>query len=194
MVALETPSDDFGQITFQPTFTGNAFGDLLLGLPYTTYFAMTGPNENPAGRQYGFYAQDEWQVNDRLTINYGLRWELMPPFQDANGMAANFDPATNSVIVNQRLYNDLGGPVPTWLESFNACNAAPPGYSAPNDTGYAPDSQMPCTKVVSNYAGRSGAGTASDLHWATSIRASALPIAPLPTIRRSCVAASVSTR
>ena len=151
VVALETPSDDFGQFTFQPTFTGNAFGDFLEGLPYTTYIAMTGPNENPVGRQYGFYAQDEWQVNDRLTLSYGLRWELLPPFQDASGMAANFDPATNSVIVNQKLYNDLGGPVASWLESFNACNAAPTGYAAAtNDPGYAPNSQMPCTKVVSN--------------------------------------------
>ena len=150
VIALESPSDDFGQMTFQPTFTGNSFGDLLLGLPYTSYFALTGPNENPAGRQYGFYAQDAWQVNDRLTINYGLRWELLPPFQDANGMAANFNPATNSIIVSKRLYNKLGGPVPTFLESFNACNAAPPGFSAPNDIGYQPDSAMPCTLVVSN--------------------------------------------
>ena len=150
VVALETPSDDFGLLTFQPTFTGNAFGDLLMGLPATTYVAMTGPNENPVGRQYGFYAQDEWQVNSRLTINYGLRWELLPPFQDANGMAANFDPATNSVIVNQKLYTDLGGPVPSFLESFNACSAAPPGWTATNDPGYAPSSSMPCTNVVSN--------------------------------------------
>ena len=150
VVALETPSDDFGLLTFQPTFTGNAFGDFLEGLPATTYVAMTGPNENPVGRQYGFYAQDEWQVNNRLTINYGLRWELLPPFQDANGMAANFDPTTNSVIVNQKLYSDLGGPVPSFLESFNACNAAPPGLTASNDPGYAPNSSMPCTKVVSN--------------------------------------------
>jgi Carboxypeptidase regulatory-like domain len=150
VVALETPSDDFGQITFQPTFTGNAFGDLLLGLPNTTYFAMTGPNENPVGRQYGFYAQDEWQVNDRLTINYGLRWELLPPFQDANGMAANFDPTTDSVIVNKELYTKLGGPVPSFLESFNACNAAPAGLTATNDPGYAPSTAMPCTPVVLN--------------------------------------------
>ena len=150
VIALESPSDDYGQISFQPTFTGNTFGDLLLGLPFTTYFAQTGPNENPLGRQYGVYAQDEWQVNDRLTINYGLRWELLPPFQDANGMAANFDPATNSIIVNKKLYTVLGGPVPSFLESFNACNAAPAGYSAANDVGYQPSSVIPCTSVVSN--------------------------------------------
>jgi hypothetical protein len=150
VIALESPSDDYGQLNFQPTFTGNAFGDLLLGLPFTTYFAQTGPNENPDGRQYGVYAQDEWQVNDRLTINYGLRWELLPPFQDANGMEANFDPKTNSIIVNKKLYTALGGPVPSFLESFNACNAAPAGYSAPNDVGYQPSSAIPCTNVVSN--------------------------------------------
>src|SRR5271156_612672 len=150
VVALETPSDEFGLITFQPTFTGNAFGDLLLGLPYTTYVAETGPNENPVARQYGFFAQDVWQVNNRLTINYGLRWELLPPFQDASGMAANFDPATNAVIVNKRLYNDLGGPVPYFLESFNACNAAPAGLSNTNAPGYQPSSAIPCTPVVLN--------------------------------------------
>jgi hypothetical protein len=40
--------------------------------------------------------------------------------------------------------------VPIFLESFNARNAAPPGFSAPADAGYARDPAMPCTKVVSN--------------------------------------------
>src|SRR6202012_2653640 len=37
-----------------------------------------------------------------------------------------------------------------FLQSFNACNAAPPGWSAPADAGYAPSSSLPCTNVVSN--------------------------------------------
>src|SRR6202012_4117703 len=37
-----------------------------------------------------------------------------------------------------------------FLQSFNACNAAPPGWSAPADAGYAPSSALPCTNVVSN--------------------------------------------
>ena len=35
-------------------------------------------------------------------------------------------------------------------EAFKACNAAPAGYSAPNDVGYQPSSAIPCTSVVSN--------------------------------------------
>ncbi len=61
---IETPSDDYGLLTFnQNVFTGNAFSDLLLGLPNTTYFAVTGPRDNAGGMQSGFYAQDEWRVN-----------------------------------------------------------------------------------------------------------------------------------
>lgn len=148
---IETPSDDYGLFTFnQGIFTGSSFGDFLLGAPNTTYFAVTGPTDDAGGPQYGFYGQDEWQVNNRLTVNLGLRWEMLPPFVDAHGIQANFDPRTNAVIVNQKLYSSLGGPVLAFLQGFNACNAAPTGWSAPADAGYAPSSAMPCTNVVSN--------------------------------------------
>src|ERR1039457_3960555 len=100
---IETPSDDYGLFTFnQGVFTGNAFGDLLLGLPNTTYYSTTGPRDNAGSMQTGVYAQDEWRVNERLTVNFGLRWELLPPMVDKNGIQANFGPATNSIIINRK--------------------------------------------------------------------------------------------
>src|SRR6202041_1137575 len=146
---IETPSDDYGLFTFnQNTFTGSSFGDLLLGAPNTTYFAVTGPRDDAGGAQTGIYGQDRWQVNDRLTLNFGLRWELLPPFVDKNGIQANFDPnysgpganGQGAVIVNNILLNGLK-PAPDFLASFNACGLA--GIN-PN---YNPAT---CTPVVTN--------------------------------------------
>jgi hypothetical protein len=147
---IETPSDDYGLFTFNGALTGNTFSDFLQGLPATAYFAVTGPRNNAGGPEMGLYGQDEWQVNSRLTVTAGLRWESLPPFVDQHGIQANFDPIRNTVIVNNVLYRTLGGPVPAFLQSFNACNAAPPGFSAPADAGYVASTTMPCTAVVSN--------------------------------------------
>jgi hypothetical protein len=120
--SLETASDDFGLFTFnQGIFTGSSFGDLLLGLPNTTYFAVTGPRDDGTAHQYGFYGEDQWEVNNHLTVNVGLRYEYLPGFQDAIGNMANFDPATNTVIIPDRLANGMGA-VPAFLQSFNSCS------------------------------------------------------------------------
>ena len=148
---IETPSDDYGLITFnQGVFTQSAFGDLLLGLPDTTYFATTGPPDNAHGVQTGIFGQDEWRMNDHLTVDFGLRWEALPPFVDKNGIFANFDPNTNSVILNKLIYTKLGGPVLAFLQSFNACSAGPANLPAPADAGYAPSPTLPCSNVVLN--------------------------------------------
>lgn len=148
---IETPSDDYGLITFnQSVFTNSAFGDLLLGLPDTTYFATTGPPDHAGGVQTGVFGQDEWRMNDHLTLDFGLRWEALPPFVDRNGIFANFDPNANAIILNKLIYTKLGGPVLAFLQSFNACNAGPVGLAAPADAGYAPSTALPCTEVVLN--------------------------------------------
>ncbi len=143
---IETPSDDYGLFTFnQNTFTGSSFGDLLLGAPNTTYFAVTGPRDNAGGMQTGIYGQDQWQVNDRLTVNVGLRWELLPPFVDKNGIAANFDPNFSGQGANGQgaiIINDFGlKTAPAFLASFNACglSGVNPNYNAAT-----------CTPVVTN--------------------------------------------
>jgi hypothetical protein len=143
---IETPSDDYGLFTFnQGVFTGSAFGDLLIGAPHTAYFAVTGPRDNAGGAQTGLYGQDEWQVNDRLTLSFGLRWELLPPFVDKNGIQANFDPnytgvgsnGQGAIVINNILLHGLG-PAPAFLASFNAC-----GFGLPTNA-------QTCTPVITN--------------------------------------------
>jgi len=127
--------DDFGTFTFeQAGFTGSAFGDFLLGLPYSTYNATTGPSLDSHSTHLGFFAQDEYQVNNRLTISFGLRWELHPPFQEANGNITDFDFAKDEVIVPDHTLAPSVG----FLNSINLCQNSPygPAYY---------DSSYPCT-------------------------------------------------
>ena len=97
------PSDDFGQFTFQPTFTGSAFGDFLEGLPTTIFFAVSSPDVAGTAWQYSVFGQDEYQVNSRMTLNYGLRWQILPGFNEDGGNLANFDQRNNSIVVPNNL-------------------------------------------------------------------------------------------
>jgi len=122
-------SDDFGAFTFnQGVFTGSSFGDFLLGAPNTSFIVESSPNTNEPSVQWGVYAEDQWQVNDRLTINYGLRWELLPEFTENQGDIANFDPSKDDVVVPNILLNKtipssslLQANYNAFLTSFNAC-------------------------------------------------------------------------
>jgi Carboxypeptidase regulatory-like domain/TonB dependent receptor len=123
------PSDDYGLFTFnQGVFSGSAFGDALLGLPNTSFFAVTSPQVHAQALQTGLYAQDEWQINDRLTFNFGLRWELLPPFVENIGDLGSFDPQLNAVLVPDALTKTLAASTAYqqvyagFLESFNACS------------------------------------------------------------------------
>ncbi len=122
-------SDDFGAFTFnQGVFTGSSFGDFLLGAPNTDFIVASSPNTNEPSTQWGIYAQDQWQVNDRLTVNFGMRWEVLPEFTENQGDIANFDPRNGDVVVPDILLNKTIPSSPlfqanynAFLVSFNAC-------------------------------------------------------------------------
>lgn len=42
----------------------------------------------PVFHQFGLFAQDRWQISPRLTLSYGLRWEVSPPPTEQHGQDA----------------------------------------------------------------------------------------------------------
>jgi hypothetical protein len=87
-----------GQLTFRGAYTGNALGDLLLGLPSLTLLAA---NDNPQALRttaWNVFAQHDWRPASSLTINTGLRYELNQPPVDATDRMRIFNLATRTLV------------------------------------------------------------------------------------------------
>ena len=70
-----------GSFLFQGTETGSDFADFLLGI--ASSYAQADSRRFYLRNQYaGVYAQDSWRVRPNLTLNYGVRWDLLPPWRE----------------------------------------------------------------------------------------------------------------
>jgi hypothetical protein len=61
--------------------TGSDFADFLLGIP-SSYTQSDSLAFYLRDKYVGIYAQDSWRIKPRLTLNYGLRWDLLPPWRE----------------------------------------------------------------------------------------------------------------
>jgi hypothetical protein len=95
-----------GTFTFTGTYTGNALADLLMGYPQSGNAPL---NTDVDGyvRYYSGYAQDDWRVNNKLTVNYGVRLERETGLQERNNqLTVNFDQAAVSPLNSMLTFTD----------------------------------------------------------------------------------------
>jgi len=70
-----------GAFSFTGAETGSDFADFLLGIP-SNYAQGDSLAFYLRDKYVGIYAQDSWRIKPRLTLNYGLRWDLLPPWRE----------------------------------------------------------------------------------------------------------------
>jgi hypothetical protein len=117
--AIFTTIDDFNPVYGEDTYNGGfsftgatssalsssntgmkeavALADFLFGAR-DTYQLNNFVNVHLNQRMHNFYFQDDIRVNSRLTVNAGLRYELVTPQWESSNKLANYDPTTQSLI------------------------------------------------------------------------------------------------
>ena len=113
-VRLEPNATFNGTFTFAGTETGSDFADFLLGVP-SNYIQSSGGIFYLRNQYGGVFAQDSWRARSNLTINYGLRWDIMAPWYER-------DNQIQTIVANQQSAVYPGAPL---------------GLVFPGDTGIA---------------------------------------------------------
>ena len=107
-----------GNFSFVGTYTGDAFGDFLLGYPDN---ATRSPFQTLQGDYDDFKAwhfNDNFRVRPGLTINMGLRYEINPFYKGILDTRSGFDAQNGKIIVPTGVPQNAQPLTPTLLQLF----------------------------------------------------------------------------
>ena len=88
---------DNGSFLFTGSETGLDLADFLLGID-TSYTQGSGRSFYNRNHTLGLYGQDSWRATDSLTFNYGVRWDVLPPWHEKYNQLLSLDPGEQSVV------------------------------------------------------------------------------------------------
>jgi hypothetical protein len=86
-----------GSFGFYGGETGLDFADFLIGAP--DGFIQASEQILDSRTKYaGLYAQDSWRVTPNLTLNYGVRWDVIQPWYDTGNKIETLIPGEQSIV------------------------------------------------------------------------------------------------
>jgi hypothetical protein len=77
--------------------------DFLAGIPGNTTFLAGDPTRNITQWLYAGYAQDDWRITPRVTLNLGFRYELQGVPKEANNLFGNWEPSVGFEQVGKNI-------------------------------------------------------------------------------------------
>ncbi|SPE36007.1 conserved exported hypothetical protein [Candidatus Sulfopaludibacter sp. SbA6] len=95
----ETSQPLYGQVLPTGTGIGSAWASFLLG-DYDSVTAGNGQELFYRRTSWAMFLQDNWKVTRKLTLDYGLRWDLQQPLAELHSRMASFSPTTPNPNAN----------------------------------------------------------------------------------------------
>src|SRR5581483_1649487 len=96
-VNLDPNAQFNGTFSFTGSETGSDFADFLLGVP-STYIQAAGAPFRLRNSYLAAFAQDTWRARPNLTLNYGLRWDRIMPWYEADNQIQAVVPGQQSIV------------------------------------------------------------------------------------------------
>lgn len=75
----------------------DSLADFLAGRVYTASIALGNPDRQVFVTTYDLFAQDAWQVNPKLNVNFGIRWDYEGPLHNSDKDLSVFRPALGGI-------------------------------------------------------------------------------------------------
>lgn len=141
-----------GTFNIDGTETGDPYADFLIGVP-SNFTQSSGERFYLRNRYAGVFGQDSWQARNNLTVNLGLRWDVIVPWWEKYNSVQTYIARKSSVLYP-------GGPAGMVVPGDPGIPStlAPAGYKnfAPRiGLAYTPKLDVPVLRTILGATGQS---------------------------------------
>jgi hypothetical protein len=114
-VLLTFATSTNGGATAQPFAPAAGLSGQAMGFPFANFLlgdvttaSQSAPTDNRMGKQqWGLFLQDSWKVTRKLTVDYGVRWDLATANREQYGRSATL----GGLVANSAVGGRLGSPI-----------------------------------------------------------------------------------
>ena len=106
--------------------TGLPYASYLLGAVDSGTYTQYAPIAQETGSRYhplAFYVNDDYKLTNKLTVNVGLRWDLMPPMREAENRFSFLNPTMTNPVTGSAGALQFAGSGP------DSCNCTTPMHT-----------------------------------------------------------------